>query len=150
MVPLIKMEVVENFHWMTADEFGTIYAMGNALPGPVATKMAGYVGFKVAGLAGSLVALLGVAGPSLIAMILLYKFLSQAQNIPQVAGMIKGIKPVVIVLLALLILELWPTSFAGWTQAAIAILGFAAIKFLHVHPIVVVVAALAFGAVALR
>lgn len=150
MVPLIKIEVVENFHWMTAEEFGTIFAMGNALPGPVATKMAGYVGYKVAGIPGALVALLGIAGPSVLAMILLYKFLTQAQNIPQVAGMIKAIKPVVIVLLSLLILELWPTSFTGWVQSAIAVVGFIAIRFLHVHPIWVVVGALAFGAAVLR
>jgi chromate transporter len=57
--------VVNNYKWQTLEEFSDTLAIGNALPGPIATKMAGYVGWKIAGLPGALLALLGMIGPSL-------------------------------------------------------------------------------------
>lgn len=59
IIPLIEIEVVQRYEFMTRQEFGEVLAMGNALPGPIATKMAGYIGFEVAGVLGSLVALAG-------------------------------------------------------------------------------------------
>ncbi len=54
-IPLVENEVVSRFHWMSVSEFSKVLALGNSLPGPIATKMAGYIGFEVGGVAGSLV-----------------------------------------------------------------------------------------------
>lgn len=43
-IPLVHKEVVGNFKWMTDDEFADVLSIGNTLPGPIATKMAGYIG----------------------------------------------------------------------------------------------------------
>ncbi|MDP2873641.1 MAG: chromate transporter [Bacillota bacterium] len=145
-IPLVQIEVVNNFKWLTLEEFSDILAIGNALPGPIATKMAGYVGYKVAGLPGAFMALLGTIGPSLLAMLLLYQALLSFKNLPYVQGMIRGIRPVVIVLLGILILDLWPAAMKGWQTAAIGIVAFVAIRLLHVHPALTVVGALLLGA----
>jgi chromate transporter len=42
-IPLVHKEVVEKYKWMNDDEFADVLALGNALPGPIATKMAGYI-----------------------------------------------------------------------------------------------------------
>lgn len=39
-IPLVEHEVVENYEWMTTQEFSEVVALGNSLPGPIATKMA--------------------------------------------------------------------------------------------------------------
>ena len=49
-IPLIEYEAVQKYKWMTEDEFGDILALANTLPGPIATKMAAYIGYKVNGL----------------------------------------------------------------------------------------------------
>ena len=48
-IPLVHKEVVGNFGWMTDDEFADVLSIGNTLPGPIATKMAGYIGYRVGG-----------------------------------------------------------------------------------------------------
>lgn len=45
-IPLVEKEVVDRYGWVTENEFSEMLAMGNALPGPIATKMAGYIGFQ--------------------------------------------------------------------------------------------------------
>lgn len=149
-IPLVQIEAVDNFRWMTVEEFADVLAMGNALPGPIATKMAGYVGYRVAGLLGAAVAVTGLILPSLIAMLVLLRLMTRFKDLPQIGGMIRGVRPVVIVLLLLLVLEMWPKSVTSVTTVAIGVLSFAAIYFLKVHPAVVVVAALAFGAIVLK
>lgn len=57
-IPLIQKEVVDRYHWLTVKEFSEMLAIGNALPGPIATKMAGFIGYQQAGILGSVIALL--------------------------------------------------------------------------------------------
>ena len=66
MVPLVKAEVVDLYGWMTDTEFADALAMGYALPGPIATKIAAVVGFRVGGVLGSIAALAGMVLPSLV------------------------------------------------------------------------------------
>ena len=52
-IPLIEHEVVARYNWMTKSEFSEFLALANSLPGPIATKMAGYIGYEVGGFLGS-------------------------------------------------------------------------------------------------
>ena len=74
MVPLIKEEVVNLQQWMSVTDFMDVLAIGNALPGPIATKLSVAVGFNVAGALGAVVATLGIVMPSVIMLVLLLKF----------------------------------------------------------------------------
>ncbi|MEW6724579.1 MAG: chromate transporter [Bacillota bacterium] len=149
-IPLVKIEVVDNFRWMTAEEFANVLAMGNALPGPIATKMAGYVGYKVAGILGATAGVLGMVLPSLLGMLLLFRLMHEFREVPAVSGMVNAIRPVVIVLLAMLILDLWPKSVTGPLSIGVGVAAFVLMKYLNVHPALVVVGALGFGAFFMR
>ncbi|MHB0886698.1 MAG: chromate transporter [Bacillota bacterium] len=149
-VPLIRLETVTNFHWMSVEEFADIYGMANALPGPIATKMAASIGYRVAGWPGLVAAEFGVILPSLVAMLLLVAAFNRFKDLPAVKGMIAAIKPVVIVLLLLLIIDMWPKSMGNAFHWGIAVAAFVLAYFLKVHQAIVVVAALAFGAIFLR
>jgi len=149
-IPLVQIEVVNNYGWMTLQEFSDILAIGNALPGPIATKMAGYVGYKVAGLPGAFMALLGTIGPSLLVMLLLYRAMMTFKDLPYVKGMIQAVRPVVIVLLAMLIMDMWPAAVTKWLHVAIGVGAFALIRLLHVHPAIVIAGTLAMGALLVR
>jgi len=149
-IPLVQIEAVNNYGWMTLDEFAEVLAMGNALPGPIATKMAGYIGYKVAGFMGAILALIGLVGPTFIAMIVLYRFVDTFKSNIYVKGMISAVKPLVVVLLGMLILDMLPASFKGITQYLIAAVTFVSMKYFHVHPGIVVVSVLTFGALLMR
>ena len=63
MIPLIQFEAVDNYRWLSFEEFTDALAMANALPGPITTKMSLLVGYKVAGIAGGGVSVLGLLAP---------------------------------------------------------------------------------------
>src|SRR5690606_17833493 len=71
MIPLVRIEAVKTNRWLSDEEFMEIYAVASSLPGPISTNMAGYFGWRVAGLPGSLAALFGLTFPSGIAIVLL-------------------------------------------------------------------------------
>ncbi|HSW10403.1 MAG TPA: chromate transporter [Bacillota bacterium] len=148
-IPLVKLEVVDNFGWLTADDFVQVLAMGNALPGPIATKMAAFVGYRVAGIPGAVAGLAGMVLPSAVAMLLLYRLYLAFQAHPAVGGMLRAIRPVIIVLLGLMIADLVPRTVDGVS----IFIGAASLILIHaagVHPALVVAGALLFGAIVLR
>lgn len=157
MIPLIQEEVVDVQHWLTKEEFLDAFAFGSALPGPIATKMAGYVGFKVAGWPGAAAGLVGVSVPTILAMIALGGLYLRYRESPLFGAFLRGVRPVVIALLALVVWEFAPRAFgappewlANWALWALAVAAFAlAIRF-GAHPAVLIVAGGVTGLIFLR
>lgn len=146
-IPLVQIEAVQNFHWMSSDEFADALAIGNALPGPIATKMSGFIGYKVAGWIGAFVSCLALILPSLLATILMLTLLNKYKNLPAVQGIVRAIKPVVIVLLAQVVFGLWGSAFApGIAAYVLALVALVALQFLKINPVYVVVVTLVYGA----
>jgi chromate transporter len=94
-IPLIEFEAVKKYKWMNEQEFVEILALANTLPGPIATKMAAYIGYKVKGYLGATVAILTHILPSIIAMIALLGVLYRFKESPIVSGMVQGVTPVI-------------------------------------------------------
>lgn len=156
IIPLYQNEVVDRFQLMSKEEYGQALAFGNALPGPIATKLAAYIGFKVAGWAGAAVALGAVVLPTALLMVLLVGVMSKLSSNPVVGGMIKGIKPVIFVMLAMLAFDYVKFAFEP-IDGAIKFLPFliAAGFFVLVHYVGInavwgIVAALLIGAIWMR
>ncbi|WP_343783787.1 chromate transporter [Alkalibacillus silvisoli] len=149
-IPLIEYEVVQRFSWMTTQEFAEVLALGNALPGPIATKMAGYIGYEVGGVLGATVAISATVIPSLVAMIVLLKLLVKYKNSPKVKRMTALIRPAIAILLGVLAYQFFQTSYeaAGLVQTIILIvLSFLALERWNIHPAYVIVGALTYGAI---
>jgi len=98
-IPFVHNEVVERYKWMDADEFGEVVAIGNTLPGPINTKMAGYIGYKVGGFGGLLSGLFGMVVPTAILMIVLLTTFAQFAEEPWAIGMTRALIPVVAVMI---------------------------------------------------
>lgn len=99
-IPLIQEEVVDKYAWLTEEQFIDYLAMGNTLPGPIATKMSVLIGYDLAGFAGAAVALLGMLLPSTVAILLLFSLFEQYKDTAFVKGMQAAAKPVVVILIA--------------------------------------------------
>jgi chromate transporter len=147
-IPLIQNEVVDHYHWMTVKEFGEVLAVANALPSPIATKLAGYVGYQVAGVPGATVALLATIAPTAIAMILLLNFLNVFRNAPQVKAMTQSVRPIVTVLLGTMTYEffLGAVEGIGWMQTGIlAIASFLLLEKWKLNPALVIALSMGYG-----
>lgn len=149
-IPLVENEVVDRFGWMTVAEFSEMLAMANALPGPIATKMAGFIGFQQAGILGAIVGVFATVAPSLILMILLLSLLSKFKNSPRVKTMTNLIRPAIGVLLGIMAFQFFQTSYdaSGWLQTGfLIIVSFILLEKMKVHPAFVILGSLAYGAI---
>nr|WP_240549111.1 chromate transporter [Halomonas antri] len=148
IIPLIEAEVVGRYGWMNAQEFAETLALGNALPSPIATKMAGYVGYDVAGIAGAAIAVLATVVPSLLLMLGALGLLYRHRDSPRVKRMSQWVRPVIAVMMAWLTWSFFSTGLEGaGLRHTLLIAAAAAIALLRfrVHPAFVILAALMYG-----
>lgn len=147
-IPLVHKEVVERYKWMTDDEFSNILALGNALPGPIATKMAGYIGYRVGGIMGLINALAATIMPTVLIMITLIGFLFAFRESPVVQGMTAAVVPVVGAMLVTLTYSFVKQSWKslGWVSTVI-LSGISLICYLilDVHPAILIGSLLAYA-----
>jgi chromate transporter len=141
-IPLVHKEVVDKYKWMDSDEFGDILALGNALPGPIATKMAGYIGYRVGGVLGMVNALAATMIPTIFLMIILLTTLNSYKDQPWVKGMADAVVPVVAVMLAVLtwdFIKKSGKSKLGWAWTAIALIAsLVLLQILNIHPAILI------------
>ncbi|KKI90814.1 chromate transporter [Bacillus sp. SA1-12] len=136
-IPLVHKEVVDNYKWMNDDEFADVLALGNTLPGPIATKMAGYIGYRVAGILGLINATLSTILPTIILMIVLLTTISSVKDYHWVQGMTAAVVPVVGVMLATLTWEFFDKSKGslGWVKSIILLsASFLLMEIIGLHP----------------
>lgn len=140
-IPLVHQEVVKKYEWMTDDEFGDTLALANTLPGPIATKIAGYIGYRIAGVWGCLIALAASVIPTVVLMIVFLGLLQTYKDIPWVQHMSASVVPVVAVMLAVLTWDFVKKSgeTLGWMRAILLIgLSGILIEGLQIHPAIVI------------
>ncbi len=145
MLPLISHEVVTSHQWVTLNEFVDVIALSQATPGPIAINSATYIGYKVAGFWGSVVATLGVVSPSLMIMLTLAFLFYRYRNVALVKDIFRGIRPVVVVLIAAAALSVVPSTLTGLVPGLIAAVSAALILGLRKDPVMVLLAAGALG-----
>lgn len=149
-IPLVENEVVQHYGWMTVSEFSEVLALANALPGPIATKLAGYVGYQQAGITGVLVTEFASVAPSLILMLALLGLLYKFKDSPKVKRMTLYIRPTIAVLLGIMAYSFFAESYKGigtWQTILLIVASFLLLEKWKVHPAYVIVASLAYGAI---
>ena len=140
-IPLIQKEVIEKYKWMDNEEFGDLLALGNTLPGPIATKLAGYIGYRVSGVWGMLNAVIATSVPTILLMIILLGSLSSIKSYDWVQGMTAAVIPVVGMMLAVLTWQFVAKSGSGlgWVETAImVVILFVLLQLIGVHPGIII------------
>ncbi len=149
VIPLIRYEAVTRFKWINDEEFGEILAIANALPGPIATKMAAYLGYRDKGTLGAIVSVLAHILPSCIAMVFLLTLVNVLSYSTVVKGMIEAVMPVIAVMLGLMAYEFAAKAVKGlgkWLGCILFVICFILLQTISVHPAIVIVLFLAYGA----
>ncbi|RYM05508.1 chromate transporter [Sporolactobacillus sp. THM7-7] len=144
-IPLIEAEVVKRYKWVTLDDFGDMVAIANGLPGPINTKLAGYIGWRLKGLIGLLTALIATVVPTVIMMAVLLGFLAAFQNERWVSGMTHAVLPVVGVMMAQLTWKFLSNAKKGlgWIVTLVLVaVSYALMEWLNIHPAILIAATL--------
>lgn len=149
-IPLLQKEVVDRYGWFTNQEFSEIVALGNALPGPIATKMAAYIGYDQAGILGAFIALFASVAPTIVLLIVLLGILLKFKDSPRVKKLTQIIRPTIAVLLGVMTFEFFFDSYLDVGIPHTVFLIFAGFFFLEVKrvsPAYVVLGALIYGGI---
>jgi chromate transporter len=149
VIPLIRHEAVSRYHWLDDDEFGDTLAIANTLPGPIATKMAAYLGYKLKGWPGAIVSVAAHVLPSCIAMVFLIAFINVLSNSAMISNMIAAVMPVVAVMLGQMAYEFGEKAVKGLGKVlgiTFFAISFLLLQVISLHPGIVIMMFLLYGA----
>ena len=99
MIALLENEFVAKKKWIEKDEFLDVAAIAESTPGPIAINAATYIGFKNAGIVGSIIATLGICIPSVVIIYAISLFFDAFLSLTLVAYAFKGIQICVVYLI---------------------------------------------------
>jgi chromate transporter len=151
-IPLVENEVVKRYEWMNVQEFSEMLALANSLPGPIATKMAGFIGYDEGGILGALIGVFATVAPSLILMIMLLRILYKYKDSNKVKRLTLFVRPVIAILLGIMAWRFFQESYLGigfWQTALIIISSYFLIERMKVHPAFVIGASFVYGGLVL-
>lgn len=141
MLPIIQKEVVEKKKWATNDEVVDYYAVGQCTPGVIAVNTATFIGYRLRGIAGGIVATLGVVFPSLVIIMVIAAFLKNFADYEIVKHAFGGIRVAVVALIISSIIKLWKSSIKNYIGVAIALAAFILGGILKISPVYIVISA---------
>lgn len=110
VMPLIQNFIVENKHWITLTELADITSLSQMTPGPIMINAATFVGIKVGGTLGGLIATLGSVLPSFILVIILGYLFAKHGNLHFIQNIMKGLRPTIVGLIGVAALTLFISS----------------------------------------
>lgn len=139
MIPIIRDELVKR-GWLTDEELPDIIALAQSAPGVLAVNMSIFAGYKMRGTKGSIVATLGSVLPSFLIILLIAMVFAGYKDNPVVERIFKGIRPVVVSLIIVPMVNMarkgnktwWAWLISAITLVAVAFLGFSPIWILLV------------------
>lgn len=110
VMPLIQNYIVDSRHWITMNELADITSLSQMTPGPIMINAATFVGIKVGGNIGGLIATLGSVLPSFILVLVLGYLFAKHGNLHFIQNIMKGLRPTIVGLIAVAALTLFITS----------------------------------------
>lgn len=147
MIPIIQKEVVDKRGWISEEDFMDILAISQSAPGILAVNISIFLGHKLKGTKGSIVATLGSTLPSFTIILLIAMFFSGYQDNPTIMAIFKGIRPVVVSLIAVPMINMAKKAKLNFYTGALAVITALLIIFMKVSPLyILLVVAVVFTA----
>ena len=138
-IAMMEEEVVRRREWMTRQQFLDLLGATNLIPGPNSTEMAIHIGHRQAGWLGLVVAGVCFIVPATLIVTAFAWAYVRYRSLPEVAGVLYGVKPVIIVIVLQALFLLGRTALKTKFLAAIAIAG-AGLTFAGVHELLILLA----------
>lgn len=145
MLPMLERELIDNRGWTTNEELMDYFAVAQCTPGVIAVNTATFIGYKLYGNLGGIVATLGVVFPSLVIITTIAGVLTNFADIPAVKHAFAGVRVCVCVLIFNAVVKLWKGAIKDKTALVLFVVIFLLSVFLDVSPVVYVTACAAAG-----
>ena len=140
MLPMLEREIVTKRSWATNEELLNYFAIGQCTPGIIAVNTATFVGYKIKGVIGGIVATLGVVAPSVVIITIIALVLENFMDIVWVQNAFAGIRVAVCALITVSVVKLFKSNVKQHWHIALAIIAFVVVALLKLSPVYVVVA----------
>lgn len=150
MIPLIEEEVVNNKKWIEKNEFMDILVVSQSLPGALAVNCSIFLGYKIGGFLGAIMALLAVILPSFFIIIIIAAFFMQFRNNYYVNAAFKGITAAVPMLVLVGAISLGKGLNKNKITILTIILGLVGLIIFKLHPVVIIIMSAIYGIIFLR
>ncbi len=150
-MPLIQQQVVNTHHWISLNEFSDLITISQMTPGPIAINSATFVGTRVAGIGGAVVATIGCVLPSCLLVSILAYLYYRYKTLSMVQGVLRSLRPAVIALIAgaglsILLTAFWPDNLTWanlpdirWHVVLLFALSWILLRWKKMSPILVMV-----------
>ncbi|MBL4935848.1 chromate transporter [Clostridium sp. YIM B02515] len=139
MIPLIEKEVVDKRGWIDRKDFIELLALGQSAPGPIAVDTAVFVGYKLAGIWGSILAVLGSVLTAFIVMVVYAATYMGFKDNAIIQRVFLGIRPAIVALIAVPVLRIGKSSNITKKTIYIPILTVFLIVVLNMNPIYIII-----------
>lgn len=139
MIPLIQSEIVLKKGWIKEEEFLDMLALAQSSPGALAINVAIFVGYKIKGIKGILITVLGGTLPSVIIIWSLAKLFDDFKNNIYIIKSFKGIRPMIVGLISVSVYNLSKGQNFNKYKIMIVFLVAVLISYLKIPPILIIV-----------
>ena len=139
MIPILERELIDKRSWATNEELMDYYAVGQCTPGVIAVNTATFIGNKLAGPVGGIIATLGVIFPSIVIITVIAGILTSFAEIPAVKSAFAGIRVCVCVLIFNSVLKLYKSAVIDKAAFVIFLAVLVCSFFFSVSPVILVV-----------
>ncbi|MCK8825237.1 chromate transporter [Fuchsiella alkaliacetigena] len=140
MLPLIQDAFTIKNQWLTEEEFVDIIAIVQSMPGTIAINTSVFVGYKVLGVPGVIVSVLGAALPSFIIISIIAYFFSQFRDLAIMESVLKGARPAVVALILMPAFRIGKRVIKTKRHIIFVVVSLSILVFGILHPVVVIVA----------
>ena len=134
MIPIIERELTRR-GWMKEEELPDVIALAQSAPGVLAVNVSIFTGYKLRGVKGSIAATIGAVLPSFLIILAIAMFISNFQDQPLVIKIFKGIRPVVVSLIAVPMINMARKGNKCWWQWLITAAALVAVAVMGISPI---------------
>ena len=141
MISVIEQEVVTKKKWLSETDFVDMLGTVQSLPGPISINSSVYVGYKLRGTLGAMVAAIGTALPSFIIILLLAIVFTDVQDHPTIEKIFKGMRPAVVALIVAPLVRLSQKTGITYKTVIIPIIAALLVWKLGISPIYIIIAA---------
>ena len=145
MIPLIQREVIEKHKWIDEKDFLDMLVLAQSTPGPIAVNTSVFVGYKMAGVAGAIMATLGTVLPSFMVILLLALFFAEVRENRYVDAAFRAMRPAVVALIVAPLIGL--VKGMKWYMMAVAAAVAIAVWYFGFSPAYLIAIALVGGVV---
>lgn len=142
-IAVMQKELVEKRGWIEQEDFLHALNFCMLLPGPEAQQLATYIGWRLHGIRGGIVAGALFVVPSIFLLLILSYIYAAYGNVPQISAILDGFKAVVVAIVVEAVIKIAKKSFKSIWHILIAVSAFAAIFLFHIpFPLIIVGAAI--------